>query len=178
MGRDRRQSPRVESLEGRQLLSGVHFDHIVVNPGGPMAAAAAPVLNGTLKGSIASFTDLAGPPETMSETFTGRVRSMGRVRAVVVDQLDTNGNLIGGAVVLNGPRGSVTLAFGPGDMISGQEVGNITMQVVRYTIASGTGAFAHATGTGTFTVLQKMGSYTAVGSAPSSSTMIIETTTS
>ncbi len=179
MGRDRRKSPRLETLEVKQLLSNVHFDHIVANPGGPMIPAPAPfVLNGTLNGSVASFTDIPGPPETMAELFTGRVRAMGRVNGAVIDQMDANGNLIGGEIVLSNRRGSVTLGFGPGSTVSGQQAGTITVQVVRYSVVSGTGAFARASGSGTFTAVQNSGSYTAVHSTPQSSTLVLETTTS
>jgi hypothetical protein len=171
MGRDRRQSPRLETLEGKQLLSNVHFDHIV-NPGGPM------ILNGTLKGSVASFTDIPGPPETMAELFTGRVRAMGRVNAAVIDQMDATGNLIGGEVVLTNRRGSVTLGFGPNSTVSGQQAGTITVQVVRYSVVSGTGAYARASGSGTFTAVQNSGTFTAVQSTGQSSTLVLESATS
>ncbi len=171
MGRDRRQSPRLEALEGKQLLSAARFDHIV-------ASAAPLVMNGTLKGVVSSFTDLAGPPETMMEMFTGRTRSMGRVTAIVTDQIDTAGHLLGGTVVLANARGSVTLGFGPGSTISSQEVGTITDQVVRYSVVSGTGAYARASGAGTFTALQNSGTYAAATSTPASSTLVLETTTS
>ena len=170
MGRDRRKSPRLETLEGKQLLSGVHFNHIVAKPVGPM------VLNGTLNGSVATFTDIPGPPETMAELFSGRVRAMGRVNAAVIDQLDASGKLIGGEIVLQNRRGSVTLGFGPNSTISGQQAGTITIQVVRYSVVSGTGAYAHASGSGTFTTVQDSGTFTAVKSSGQRSTLVLETT--
>jgi hypothetical protein len=185
MGRDRRQSPRLEALEGKQLLSTVHFNHIVA-PGGvvndpALRGGRAPVplvLNGTLRGDLSTYTDTAGPPETMTESFTGRTRAMGRVKAVVVDQIDAKGNLIGGQVVLTNARGSVTLGFGPDSAISGQQAGSITIQVVRYSVVSGTGAYAHRSGVGTFTAIQNTGTYTAAQSTGMSSTLVLETTTS
>ncbi len=181
MGRDRRKSPRLETLEGKLLLSTVHFDHILANPGGPIRPArpAAPlVLNGTLKGDLSTYTDTPGPPETMTETFTGRTRGMGRVYVAVVDQLDASGNLIGGQVVLSNARGSVALGFGPNSTISGQQAGSITVQVVRYSVVSGTGAYARASGAGTFTAIQNSGTFTALKSTPQSSTLVLESTTS
>lgn len=148
MARDRRQAPRLESLEGRRLLSAAHFDHIVRK---------APVLNGTFRGSLGTFLDTPGPPETLSEVFYGRARSMGAVRAVVADQLDAAGNLLGGQVTLSNPRGTVQLGFGPGDVVSTQTVGQLSTEVVRYTVTAGTGAYAGASGSGTLTVLQKAG---------------------
>jgi hypothetical protein len=152
MSRDRRRAPRLESLEGRQLLSRAHFDHIVARATPPL------VLNGTMKGSLSTFLDTPGPPETLSEVFNGRARSMGAVRAVVSDQIDpTTGALLGGQVVMSNPRGSVRLAFGPNSVVSNQTAGNLATQVVRYTVAQGTGAYAGASGSGTFTVLQNNG---------------------
>ncbi len=163
MARERRRSPRLESLEGRQLLATAHFDHIVARAAAPL------VLNGTLRGSISTFLDTPGPPETLSEVFNGRTRSMGNVRAVVSDQVDpTTGNLLGGQVALTNGRGSVHLVFGPGDVVSQQVVGTLTTQVVRFTVAAGTGAYAGAGGSGTFTVLQNAGK---------SATLVIATST-
>jgi hypothetical protein len=161
MARDRRQSPRLESLEGRQLLSAMHYDHIV-------ARAAAPVvLDGKLQGNLSSYTEAAGPPRTMSEAFSGRVRSMGRVNGVVADQVDSSGNLIGGSITLTNRRGAVVLGFGPGSTVSTQQAGTLYSQVVRYSVVSGTGAYAGAGGTGTFASLQV---------ANKSSTLVIEST--
>jgi hypothetical protein len=181
MGRDRRKSPRLEALEGKQLLSTVHFNHIVAKAGGPAVPAAraqAPLLlNGTLKGDVTSYTDTPGPPETMTETFSGRTRSMGRVRGVVIDQIDATGKLIGGQVVLTNARGSVTLGFGPDSTVSGQQAGTITIQVVRYSVVSGTGAYARASGSGVFTAIQNSGTYTAVQSTGQSSTLVLVSAT-
>lgn len=152
MSRDRRRAPRLESLEGRQLLSTAHFDHIVARAAPPL------VLNGTMKGSLTTFLDTPGPPETLSEVFTGRARSMGAVRVVVSDQIDSaTGSLLGGKVILSNPRGSVHLAFGPTSVVSNQTVGTLSTQVVHYTVVQGTGAYAGASGSGTFTVLQNNG---------------------
>ena len=164
MSRDRRRSPQLESLEGKQLLSTAHFDHIVAHAAPPL------VLNGTMKGSLSTFLDTPGPPETMSEVFTGRARSMGAVRVALYDQIDsTTGSLLGGQVVLTNPRGSVHLTFGPQSVVSNQTVGNFSTQVVQYTVAQGTGIYAGATGTGTFTVLQNNGK---------SSTLVFQTSRS
>ncbi|HEY2156487.1 MAG TPA: hypothetical protein VGH33_12710 [Isosphaeraceae bacterium] len=182
MGRDRRQSPRLEALEGKQLLSTVHFNHIVAPGRGtlPILNGGRPpvplVLNGTLKGDVSTYTDTPGPPETMTEAFSGQTRAMGRVKAVVVDQIDAKGNLIGGQVVLTNARGSVTLGFGPDSTISGQQAGSITIQVVRYSVVSGTGAYAHRSGVGTFTAIQDTGTYTAARSSGMSSTLVLEST--
>jgi hypothetical protein len=151
MARDRRTAPRLESLEGKQLLTTmaqVHFDHIVQT---------APVLNGTFQGALSTFLDTPGPPETRSEIFYGRSRAMGAVRIVVSDQMDATGHLLGGQVVLSNPRGSIHLGFGANDLVSTQSVGSLSTQVLKYTVAAGTGAYAWASGSGTFTVLQKAG---------------------
>lgn len=156
MARDRRRSPRLESLEGRQLLATAHFNHIVhiivTRPAAPL------VLNGTFKGAISTYLDTPGPPETLSEVFNGRARSMGVVRAVVSDKVDpTSGTLLGGQVALSNGRGSVHLVFGPSDVVSSESVGTLTTQVVHYTVTAGTGAFAAAGGSGKFTLLQNSG---------------------
>jgi hypothetical protein len=148
MARDRRRSPRLESLEGRQLLATARVAH----------HAAPPALNGTFNGQISTYLDTPGPPETMSEVFTGRTRALGSAKAVVYDFVDpTTGALLGGQVALSNARGSVHLVFGPGDVVSTQMVGTLTTQVLRYTAAAGTGVFASATGSGTVTVLQNTG---------------------
>lgn len=163
MSRERRRSPAIEPMEGRQLLSAVHFDHI--------AAAARPapplVLNGVLNGAIRSFTQSSGTPMVLSESFSGHVRSMGAVRGVIADVIGAHNALLGGGIILRNPRGAVRLAFGPGDLVSTQSIGNISSEVVHYTVADATGIYARSGGSGTFTMLQSMGK---------SSQIILETT--
>lgn len=149
MDRVRRRSPRLETLEGRQLLARAHFDHIIARATPP------PVLNGTFQGMTSTYLDTPGPPETLSEVFSGRTRALGAVHATVSDQMDPKtGALLGGQVQMSNARGSVRLVFGPGDVVSQQFVGTLSTQVVRYTVAAGTGTYAGATGSGTITLVQ------------------------
>ena len=135
MARDRRRSPRLESLEGRQLLAA-RIAH-AARPPAPL------VLNGTFNGQVSSYLDTPGPPEIMSEVFSGRTRSTGAAKAVIYDIIDpTTGALLGGQVALSNARGSIHLVFGPSDVVSTQMVGTLTTQVLHYTVASGTGAYA------------------------------------
>ena len=153
MARDRRRSPRLESLEGRQLLTAARLAH-AARPAAPL------VLNGSFNGQLSTFLDTPGPPETMSEVFNGRTRSTGAAKAVVYDFVDpTTGALLGGQVALSNARGSVHLVFGPGDVVSTQMVTKhaLTTQVLRYTATAGAGALAGATGSGTITILQNTG---------------------
>lgn len=137
MTRHRARSFRLESLEGKQLLSTLHPAHVATSKPSPV------VLDGTLKA-----------PDNgsgVSGLFSGDIKSLGRVDA------DTIGN----ANFVEGPqrtatefvvtvKGSVTLSYGP-KFVSEKVTPTVEITRYRYKVVSGTGAYTGASGTGTFT---------------------------
>lgn len=143
----RRQTPKLESLEGKLLLSTAH----------PAASARQAALAARQQAALASaqsFT-LDGSvqvPTTSIVTFTqngehmgsfkvhGKLGTMGQVTGTFVAILDsTNAAMTAGGMVLNGRHGTVTLAMtsDPTDSTS-----------YDFNIYSGTGSYTHASGSG------------------------------
>jgi hypothetical protein len=127
---------QVESLEGKQLLSAMHAAHHAA-PNAP-----ALVLDGDLKDKNTAND---------AEQFSGHVKGMGAVRGTVMVNYTGPNSPTDAEVVLTNSRGSVTLVAGPNDVLSVADNANNQVNTYRFTVQSGTGAYARASGAGTFT---------------------------
>jgi hypothetical protein len=136
MTRHRARSFRLESLEGKQLLSTLHPAHHAA------AKPAALVLDGTLR----AFESQSDSP------FSGEIKSLGRVQGYTVGNFDfTDGpQATATEFVVTGAKGSVTLSYGP-DFLSEKVTPQVEITRYHYTVVSGTGVYTGASGTGIFT---------------------------
>jgi hypothetical protein len=155
MNRRNDRRPSFDPLEGRQLLSTAHFDHIVARP----AAVITPVaLEGTLVGGTSSVKSSTKGPESLRVRFNGQVAPLGSVQAVYTERLEFNyGQVDSATVALRGPHGSLTLASVPGNLILStySPTGNSTEFAAR--VVSATGVYAHASGSEDVTVTEQAG---------------------
>jgi hypothetical protein len=147
MARRRARMFEVESLEGKQLLSTVHLTHHTA----PTPARL--VLNGDLKdptGKLVYNRDMSQSEEQLS----GHVKSMGVVTGAIFNYEPYTPPLNDPNIVLTNAKGSVTLGFGETDLLSQSDTGTKTVSRLRFTVQSGTGAYAGASGAGVFTLTQ------------------------
>jgi hypothetical protein len=137
--RSKRQSPQLETLEGKLLLSTAHA---AVAKHTPAATPVAPfTLNGSLQVPSLSVVTFTQNGENMgSFKVHGKLGTMGQVTGTFVAILDsTSTYMSSGGLVLNGRHGTVTLAMSsdPKDTTS-----------YDFHVFSGTGAYATASGAG------------------------------
>jgi hypothetical protein len=145
MSRDRRTPPKFEPLEGKLLLSA--------SPATMPPAHGAVILDGNFTSNVKSVKSTGTPMVTVTEPFAGQSRSLGRVKATLVETADnTTGSLLSAGIVLQNAKGSVHLVFGQNDLVSQTSTKASSTQVLAYTIDHGTGAYANAGGAGTFTM--------------------------
>ncbi len=145
MSRNRRNTPQLESLEGKMLLAAAAHPALAAREAAAAAAAAAAhgpfTLNGSLQVPTLSVVTFTQNGQNMgSFKVSGAAGTMGRVTGTFVALLDsTNQYMSQGAMVVNGRHGTVTLSMtsDPKDPTS-----------YDFTIASGTGAYTGATGSG------------------------------
>jgi hypothetical protein len=144
MARPRARMPEVESLEGKQLLSTMHVTH-------PAARKPAPlVLDGDLKDPVDNVAYNSDSSHS-EEQFSGKVKSMGAVQGTIVNYQPYTPPLNDPKIVLTNSRGSVTLVFGENSRISQSDIVTKVVTRFRFTVQSGTGAYAGASGAGVFT---------------------------
>jgi hypothetical protein len=143
MSQRRRQSPQLETLEGKLMLSTAHPAAAKLAASKLAAATPAPqfTLAGTLQVPTSSIVTFTQNGENMgSFKVRGKLGTMGQVTGTFVAILDsTSQYMSAGGLVLKGRTGSVTLAMSsdPNDSTS-----------YDFNIFSGTGAFATASGSG------------------------------
>jgi hypothetical protein len=148
---------RFDALESKQLLSTVH--HHVAPP--TAHAPAHVILDGDLTGTLSGIhlTYSHGQVSGAVESFSGRLRTMGAVKAAyTVDSATDGTTVLGGSIDLTNSKGSVHITFGQNDLTYGSD-GKPT---ARYMVASGTGAYAAATGAGTSTISPSIHGHTVV----------------
>jgi hypothetical protein len=157
MRRVSRRLPTFDLLEAKQLLSAIHFDHVILR--GHVAAPSVPVvLDGSLAGTSNSVISSTTGPETLRMGFSGLAGSMGQVTAVFTQRIAfATARIVNGSVVLKNARGSVTLGFNANGVIQNTYAPSGNTTVVAASIVSSTGAFAHASGGVTVTVNDQPG---------------------
>jgi len=152
MSRDRSRSPRLEPLEGRQLLSTARASRAVPAP--KLAAqvlAPAQSLDGDLSGSLRDLIVRGGATSAMSQPFAGTIPAIGPVIARVNTLYNgTTRALIRGEIIVAGQAGSLRLAFADRDQVSHRADDSSAEAVGTYRVDSGSGAFATTKGSGTF----------------------------
>jgi hypothetical protein len=149
----------VESLEGKQLLSTMHVTHHTA-PKPPHL-----VLDGDLNDPV-DHVVYSSDFSHSAEQFSGRVKGMGAVQGNMIDYvpyttLTSQPN--DARIVLTNSKGSVTLGFGENDRLSQSDNGVQTVTRFRFTVQSGTGAYAGASGAGVFTETVDGGTARTVG---------------
>jgi hypothetical protein len=156
MSRVSRRSPTFDLLEGKQLLSAMHFDHIALRhnsaPNVPV------VLDGSLAGNAYSVKSSTTGPETLHITFNGLAGSLGQVKAVFTERVEfATARIVSGTVVLKNGHGSVTLGFSANGVIQNTYAASGNTTVVDTAITSGTGSYAHASGAAIVSVTELPG---------------------
>jgi hypothetical protein len=157
----RNTTPRVESLEGRVVLSTVAAPH----PGGGITGASLVrgasylFINGTAHGTAHATPGMPDTGAVVALHGTGMLTPLGNVRV--------SGNLVGtgfiqqgnatGSIVLTNARGSVTLHLDGPSQPGFTPPGSGTYQ---FSIQRGTGAYAHTIGTGTVDLTLSATSFT------------------
>ena len=146
MARPRVRMIEVESLECRQLLSAMHVTHRT--PPRPPGL----VLVGDLKDPTGNLG--GNSVDQTAENFSGHIKGMGMVTGSVLNFDPYTTPLSDPKIVLTNSRGSVTLGLDQNNMISQTDTGTKTVTKLRYTVESGTGAYAGTSGAGVFTETQ------------------------
>jgi hypothetical protein len=136
----------VESFEGKQLLSTMHVTHHA-RPKAPP-----PVLDGgDLKDPVQHLV-YSNDVSHSEEQFSGRVKSMGAVHGnLILDDIPNTNQLNYAKIVLTNSKGSVTLGYGENAVISQSDLVTKFITRYRFTVQSGTGAYAGASGAGVYT---------------------------
>jgi hypothetical protein len=159
MARERPRPLRVETLEGKLLLSTVHAARpAAVGP--PMVHGQPLSLAGTMVASAYQVLPAKSMARPVKISLAGSVASMGRVTATLTEQIDEQVEAVAhGDLVLQGARGSLTLNFDHVDVLQNLTTPYNSGFIVTYTVTSGTGAYAGATGSGTLLVRPDIGDF-------------------
>lgn len=145
MSRDRRRTPRLESLEGKQLLSTAHPAAAAPKPA---AAHAAPlVLDGLMAASAYAVPLRTGAIDQAVITLAGNAGAMGPVKATLTEFIDVSTESVRRAnLVITDARGSVTLTLSKFSVFENLTTDYNEGYSADYVVTSGTGSFAGATG--------------------------------
>lgn len=159
MARARSRPLRIETLEGKLLLSTVHAAKPpVVGP--PMVHGEPLSLAGTMVASAYQILPAKAMARPVKISLAGSVGSMGRVTATLTEQIDEQVETVArGDLFLQGAKGTLTLNFSQVDVIQNLTKLYNSGYVVTYTVTSGTGAYAGATGSGTLLVRPDIGDF-------------------
>jgi hypothetical protein len=158
MSRNRRRTPRLEPLEGKQLLSTAHAHVTVHKP--PAVHPASPPLIGALVASTHTTVQDAVLAQTVTMPFSGSAGAMGRVRAVLTEDIDQSAEAVAkGNLVLTNGSGTITLSFGRVNVLQNLTMPYNSQFLANYTVTAATGAYAgKAGGTGVLQVTEDVAS--------------------
>ena len=161
MSRNRRRTPRLESLEGKQLLSTAAHPAVAKPPVvHPVAHPASPPLNGELFGATHSTVLDTTLTETVTMPFSGTAGSLGQVQGVLTEHINESAEVVArGNLVFKNGAGSVTLSFVKVDVLQNLTMPYNSQFLANYTVTAATGAYAgKASGTGVLELTEDVAS--------------------
>jgi hypothetical protein len=158
MSRNRRRTPRLEPLEGKQLLSTAHAHPPVHKP--PVVHPTSPPLKGALVSATHSTVRNTTLTETVTMPFSGTAGSMGPVQGVLTEIINESAEVVSqGNLVLTNGAGSVTLTFGSVDVLQNLTMPYNSQFLTNYKVTAATGAYAgKVSGTGVLEVTENVAS--------------------
>lgn len=141
-----------ESLEGRELLSGVHGAHAAKATAHPAATGGPLVFSGTLtvdnKEAVTNTNMYGG--YTTSVPVSGQLSGVGLVHGVWYESTDQYGDYLGpDTVTLKGSQGSFTIAFSNATSGPAHKDGKTVYYQHAQMFDGGSGAYVGATELGT-----------------------------
>lgn len=168
----RARSPHFESLETRELLSGVHADkahahkaHAAQSEAASLAATTPASISGTLtlNNKDASQGQNAYGGYTTSVPVSGTLSGLGQVSGYWYESTDEMGDYMGpDTITLHGASGAISVAFSDGAPGPAHKSGPHSIYYQhKLVIEGGTGDFAGETGSGTIN-LNMNGAHTMV----------------
>ena len=157
MSRNRRWTPRLEPLEGKQLLSTAHAHPPVPKP--PVVHPTSLPLDGALVASTHTTIQNTTLTQTVTMPFDGAAGSMGRVQGVLTEDINESAEAVAkGNLVLKNGAGTVTLSFAQVNVLQNLTVPYNSQFLVNYKVTAATGAYAGKTGgTGVLEVTEDVG---------------------
>ena len=158
MSRDRRRTPLLEPLEGKQLLSTAHAHVNVVKP--PVVHPTTLPLTGSLVAATQTTVQTTTLTATVTMPFTGSAGSLGQVQGVLTEDINQSAEVVArGNVVLKNGAGSVTLSFTRVNVLQNLTMPYNSQFLANYTVTAATGAYAgKASGTGVLELTEDVAS--------------------